>query len=694
MAEKKVTRTPAEQAAKKTAKPTAAKAPAAKAAKIPAKAASKTAKAPAKAAKPAKKSPKNKALADQLYLFHEGSDCRADELLGAHPAKIGGKDGYIFRTWAPNAKSVSVIGEFNGWLHGAHLMSLIDDGEIWEVFVPGAKQFDAYKFAIERKNGEITDKSDPYAFHAETRPANASKLFDLAGYKWGDAKWMNERAAAGAPYDKPVSIYELQLGSWKKVTDGPDGQFYSYSMIADDLIPYLRETGFTHVEFLPVTEYPLDASWGYQCTGYFAATSRFGTPHDFMQLVDKLHRAGIGVILDWVPAHFPRDGHGLVEFDGTGLYEGEDVHMREHPDWGTRIFDYSRTEVRSFLISSAMFWLEKFHIDGLRLDAVASMLYLDYGRKAGEWTPNKNGGRENLAAVSFLRKLSEVAFAAYPDIMLIAEESTSWPMVTKPTDVGGLGFNFKWNMGWMNDILHYAALDPYFRQFNHKDITFSFMYAFSENFVLPVSHDEVVHGKNSLLSKMPGEYEEKFAGVRAFLTYMFAHPGKKLLFMGQEFGQFIEWNFENGLDWLLLGFEKHLKLKNFVAALNRFYRANSEMWEVDFDWQGFEWICHDDIRANTVSFIRRNRAGEELMFVINFSPVARYSYLLGVKGKGEYAEVFNSDEPDFGGNGLLNDEPVSALAVSQHGCEYSIKLDLPALGGVVIRRKPAKKGRK
>lgn len=626
-------------------------------------------------------------LADHVYFFHEGTDCAAYEWLGAHPHKVGRAEGYIFRVWAPSAASVSVIGDFNGWSRSSDPMRRSEaDPQVWERFVPDAKQYDSYKYSVEGADGRIVDKSDPFAFHAETRPANASKVYPLDGcYKWTDEKWLKARSEENM-LERPMSIYELHLGSWKKVTDGADGQFYSYDMIGDELIPYLRETGFTHVEFMPLMEHPLDASWGYQTTGYFAATSRFGTPADLMRLIDRLHRANVGVILDWVPAHFPKDAHGLVDFDGTPLYESADPLMREHPHWGTRIFDYGKNEVRSFLLSSADFWLEKFHADGIRLDAAASMLYLDYGRGDGEWTPNRVGGRENLDAVEFFRKLSETVFSRHPDAALIAEESTSWPMVTKPAAEGGLGFNLKWNMGWMHDMLHYTSLDPYFRQFNHRDVTFSFMYAFSENFLLPISHDEVVHGKRSLLDKMPGEYEQKFAGVRAFLLYMFAHPGKKLLFMGQEFGQFIEWNFENALDWLLLDFESHAKLKHFVSALNAFYKKHPELYEIDFSWDGFEWICHDDFRANTVSFLRRDKAGRELIFVINFSPVERDGYRVGVTDCGVYKEVFNTDREEFGGEGAhLNPDPLYTFAEPRHERERSVEINLPPLGGVVLK---------
>ncbi len=637
---------------------------------------------------------KRQDLEHHLYLFHEGSDSRSYLIFGAHPEKRRGKEGVIFRVWAPHAKSISVIGEFNGWDRKISPMERLADGETWERFVPGVEIYHNYKYSIEGADGKIRDKSDPYAFHSETRPGNSSKYYDLSGYKWADGKWMENRRKSGPPYSRPVSIYEMHLGSWKKVTDGPDGQFYSYQMIGDELIPYLKEMGYTHVEFMPVMEHPLDASWGYQVTGYFAATSRFGTPKDLMRLIDRLHAAGIGVILDWVPAHFPKDGHGLVEFDGEALYEPDDKLMQEHPDWGTRIFDFGRTEVRSFLISSAYFWLDYFHADGLRIDAVASMLYLDYGRQDGQWRPNRNGGKENLEAIAFLQKLNECVFQDFPDVMMIAEESTSWPLVTKPTDIGGLGFNFKWNMGWMNDMMHYMALDPYFRQFNHKDITFSFMYAFSENFVLPVSHDEVVHGKKSLLDKMPGEYDEKFAGVRAFLTYMYAHPGKKMLFMGQEFGQFIEWNFDNGLDWLLLKYEKHAKLKAFVSALNRFYRRNAAMWEIDYDWSGFEWICHSDNNANTVVFLRRDKAGRELITAVNFSPEYREGYLIGVDTPGVYKEVFSSDAEEFGGEGRLNREKLYTYLRPQHDKPQSIAVNIAPFSGEIIKRERSLKKNK
>ena len=485
-----------------------------------------------------------------LEAFLAGQAVRAQDYLGAHPAELDGQPGYVFRVWAPRAKAVCVMGAFNAWNETDQPLSPVGGG-VWEGFVPGLERYDTYKFAVHTADGRVLAKADPYAFHAETRPGNASKLYDLSGYVWGDELWMKYRREHPV-YHNPLNIYEVHLGSWRRTGAG---EFLSYRTIAEYLVPYVKEMGFTHVELMPITEHPLDMSWGYQCTGYFAATSRFGTPHDLMWLIDQLHQAGVGVILDWVPAHFPKDAFGLYEFDGTCCYEYADPRKGEHADWGTRVFDYGRNEVRSFLYSSALFWLEQYHIDGLRVDAVASMLYLDYGRQDGQWAPNIHGGHENLEAVEFLQQLNGHVFLDHPDVLMIAEESTAWPLVSHPVDQGGLGFNLKWNMGWMNDILHYIKLDPYFRQFNHKDITFSLMYAFSENFVLPLSHDEVVHMKGSLLGKMPGDDAQKYAGVRAFYTYMLAHPGKKLLMMGCEFGQWNEWHYEQSLDWHLL--EQH-----------------------------------------------------------------------------------------------------------------------------------------
>ncbi len=624
-----------------------------------------------------------------LHDFSQGHAVRAQEFMGAHPAVQDGQDGWVFRVWAPHAQSVAVMGDFNGWNDSDHPMQLLSGG-VWEVFIPGLKQFDSYKYAVHTASGRVLAKADPYAFHAETRPGNASKLYDLSGYGWGDGSWMDYRKN-NPIYQKPLNIYEVHLGSWRRT--GED-EMLSYRDIGKYLVPYVKEMGFTHVELLPITEHPLDASWGYQCTGYFAATSRYGTPHDFMWLVDQLHQAGIGVILDWVPAHFPKDAFGLYEFDGEPCYEYADTRKGEHADWGTRVFDYARHEVRSFLFSSALFWLEQFHIDGLRVDAVASMLYLDYGRQGGEWVPNVFGGHENLEAVDFIQELNGHVFQEHPDVMMIAEESTAWPRVSHPVGVGGLegglGFNLKWNMGWMNDILHYIKLDPYFRQFNHKDITFSLMYAFSENFVLPLSHDEVVHMKGSLINKMPGTNEEKFAGVRAFYTYMLTHPGKKLLMMGSEFGQWNEWHYEHSLDWHLLDPDQewakpHRQLQQYFKQANAFYLAHPELWELDFSWEGFEWIEANDNQANTVAFLRKDTKGDALVIVCNFSPVDRTGYTVGVPVPGVYSVVFNSDDLDFGGKGGGDHEPVRSRYVESQGREQSITISLPPMSAVIYK---------
>ena len=624
-----------------------------------------------------------------LTAFSKGQSVRAQEFLGSHPAVVGGQAGWTFRVWAPHAQSVAVMGDFNGWNDSDHPMRPLEGG-VWEAFLPSLQQYDNYKYAVHTRDGRVLAKSDPYAFHAETRPGTASKLYDLSGYQWGDQGWMDYRK--GNPiYQKPLNIYEVHLGSWRRTADD---QMLSYRDIGKYLVPYVKEMGFTHVELLPVTEHPLDDSWGYQCTGYFAATSRFGTPHDFMWLVDQLHQAGIGVILDWVPAHFPKDAFGLYEFDGEPCYEYADPRKGEHADWGTRVFDYARNEVRSFLFSSALFWLEQYHVDGLRVDAVASMLYLDYGRQGGQWTPNVFGGHENLEAVDFLQQLNGHIFMAHPDVMMIAEESTAWPRVSHPVGEGGLegglGFNLKWNMGWMNDILHYIKLDPYFRQFNHKDITFSLMYAFSENFVLPLSHDEVVHMKGSLINKMPGTNEEKFAGVRVFYTYMLAHPGKKLLMMGTEFGQWNEWHFEHSLDWHLLDPEAewakpHRQLQQFFKQANALYLAHPELWELDFSWEGFEWIEANDNQANTVAFLRKDAKGDALVIVCNFSPVDRTGYTVGVPVPGAYTCIFSTDDPAFGGKGLGDTQPVKSQYNESQGKEQSITLKLPAMSAAIYR---------
>ena len=608
--------------------------------------------------------------------FFGGTDSEAYRFLGAHRAQRGGEEGYLFRLWAPNAARVSVVGDFCGWDAGAYPMARNEHG-LWERFIPGLKQFDAYKYAVTSAQGKTVLKADPYAFHAETRPGTASKLYDLPDYRWGDGAWRASRASA--PIDRsPLNIYEVHLGSWRR---RENGDFYDYRSLAHDLADYAADLGYNCVELMPVTEYPLDDSWGYQCTGYFAATSRYGTPEDLMYLIDHLHQKGICVILDWVPSHFCKDEHGLIDFDGTPCYEYADPLKREHAGWGTRVFDYGRGEVRSFLLSSAAFWLREFHVDGLRVDAVASMLYLDYGREDGNWTRNRNGGRENLEAIDFLRTLNRTAYAIDPNVLMVAEESTAWPLVTRPPQDGGLGFTLKWNMGWMNDMCHYLKLDPWFRQYHHKDITFSLMYAFSENFVLPISHDEVVHMKGSLRGKMPGDERQQLSGVRAFTAYMLAHPGKKLTFMGAELGQWHEWDFASQLDWYLLENEKNRQLHRFFKDINAFYLSQSPLWDIDFSWEGFEWLVADDNHNNVVVFLRRDRKGRELIAAVNFSPVAQGEYRFGVPPKKIYREVFTTDCPEYGGTGeWMNESPIAVRPIPSHGREQSVCVKLPPLG--------------
>ena len=622
-----------------------------------------------------------------LYLFNKGENARAYEYLGAHFCEDGN---VVFRVWAPNAVAVSVVGEFNGWQSGVSPMYMVDDSGVWETVIGGLKVYDTYKYAILTKDGRELFKCDPFAFHSETRPANASKLYDIEGYQWHDSKWLEKRKKTSV-YDSPVNIYEVHAGSWKQYDDG---NFLSYRAMADELIPYVKDMGYTHIEFMPLSEYPFDGSWGYQVTGYFAPTSRYGTPKDLMYLVDKCHPAGIGVIMDWVPAHFPKDAHGLYEFDGTTCYEYADPRKGEHYDWGTRVFDYGKTQVQSFLMSSAAIWLDKYHFDGLRIDAVASMLYLDYGRNDGQWIANEKGGNENLEAIPFLQKLNESIFRDYHDCMMIAEESTAFPMVSKPVFLGGLGFNFKWNMGWMNVCMRYFSLDGIHRKNNHNCLTFSFFYAFSENFVLPISHDEVVHGKCSLINKMPGTYEEKFAGVRSFLGYMYAHPGKKMLFMGQEFGQFIEWKYDCGLDWLLLDYEAHKKLQDYTRALNKFYAKNAPLWESDFGWEGFSWISSNDNSNSVIAFRRIDKKGKEIIAVSNLTPVFRSGYEIGVPYAGTYEVVFNSDDEAYGGTGKGTSGKIKTNERPMHGHEQSVSLELAGLSTIYLklsRKAPAKK---
>jgi 1,4-alpha-glucan branching enzyme len=618
-----------------------------------------------------------------LHLFFEGRNYEAQRFFGAHTEIRDGIEKTVFRVWAPNAIDVSVVGDFNEWNRHANTMLPVADG-IWEAALDLLPPFTLYKFSILTKSGEVLLKNDPYGQHYETAPQNATKLFESA-YQWKDAKWLKQKAETNI-YKSPMNIYEVHFDSWRTYEDGNP---LSYLEFAKQMIPYMKELSYTHIEFMPLTEYPFDGSWGYQVTGYFAPTSRFGTPDDFRAMIDLFHQAGIGVILDWVPAHFPKDEQGLCEFDGACLYEYTDPLKREHKGWGTRVFDYGRAEVRSFLISSACYWLDSFHIDGLRVDAVASMLYLDYDRRDGEWRPNVNGGRENLEAVAFLKQLNEAVFARHPDVLMIAEESTAWPLVTKPTDIGGLGFNFKWNMGWMNDMLSYMSMDPLYRAFNHDKLTFSFFYCFSENYVLPISHDEIVHGKCSMIEKMPGTDEQKFASYRAFLCYMFAHPGKKLLFMGQEFGQRREWNYKSELEWFMLDYPNHKTLLEFSKALNKFYRENAPLWENDDSWKGFSWISNDDYRQSVIAFRRIDDSGNEIIAVCNFVPVGREHYRIGVPQAGTYTLVFDSDAEAFGGSGTAL-KKVKSEEEPMHGFDQSIALTLPPLSVQYFKLAPKK----
>lgn len=621
-----------------------------------------------------------------IYLFREGTFYRSYEKMGARIGEKDGVKGVWFNVWAPNAKFVSVIGDFNGWDRYATPMRCLGDCGIWQCFVPNIGKGEKYKFYIESaKTFYSAEKADPFALYFEVRPKSASIVWDIDDYEWNDHEWMANRIH----YNKcsnPISIYEVHLGSWMRVPE-EDNRWLTYRELAEKLVPYVKEMGFTHVEFLPVTEHPLDESWGYQTIGYFAPTSRYGTPQDFMYLVDVLHQNGIGVIIDWVPAHFPKDGHGLAFFDGTFLYEHMDPRLREHKDWGTHIFNYGRTEVANFLISSALFWFDKYHIDGIRVDAVASMLYLDYSRKEGEWIPNKYGGRENLEAIAFLRRLNEVIYHYYPDVMTYAEESTAWPMVSRPTYLGGLGFGFKWNMGWMHDTLLYFSKDPIYRKYHHNTLTFSMIYAFHENFVLPFSHDEVVHGKGSLIGRMPGDYWQKFANLRLLYGYMYTHVGKKLLFMGNEIAQFDEWNHRESIQWHLLQYEKHAQIQKWVKRLNEFYRSNPALYMYDFDPRGFEWIdCHDSEQSVLLYIRKCNDPAETLVCAANFTPVPRHGYKVGVPFEGEWVEVLNSDLEEFGGSGIRNDGVIKTIQESWHYRNQHIVITLPPLAIVVFKR--------
>jgi 1,4-alpha-glucan branching enzyme len=620
-----------------------------------------------------------------LHLFSEGTHRRAYEKLGAHPGELDGKPGVHFAVWAPNAAQVSVIGDYNSWNGEASPLSLHPDAGIWEGFVPGIGSDAPYKYHIvSRYRAYSVDKADPYGFAAEIRPQTASKVCDLDGYQWGDSQWMADRAQANS-LGSPISIYEVHLGSWRRVPE-EGNRWLTYRELAIQLAEYVHDSGFTHVEFLPVTEHPFDGSWGYQTIGYFAPTSRFGPPADFMWMVDYLHQHGIGVILDWVPAHFPKDEAGLGFFDGTHLYEHADPRQGEQPDWGTFVFNYGRREVQDFLKSSALFWFDKYHVDGLRVDAVASMLYLDYGKRAGEWIPNSRGGRENLDALNFLRLLNEQVYAAYPDVMMIAEESTAWPMISRPAYLGGVGFGFKWNMGWMHDVLDYMSKDPVFRSYEHNKITFSLVYAFSENFILPFSHDEVVYGKASMLAKMPGDEWQKFASLRLLYGFMFGHPGKKLLFMGDEFGQWAEWNHDASLDWHLLQRPLHGGLQRWVRDLNTFYRGEASLYTRDFDPPGFEWIDCTDSQRSVISFLRKAQDPAKIaLFVCNFTPVPRHNYRIGVPLECNWKEMLNSDAPIYGGSGQGNLGGLSTTPLPCHGRPYSLNLTLPPLSVLVFQ---------
>ncbi|MEW5921448.1 MAG: 1,4-alpha-glucan branching protein GlgB [Bacillota bacterium] len=613
---------------------------------------------------------------EEIYLFHEGSLYHSYGMLGAHLREHEGVRGATFCTWAPNAREVRVCGDFNGWQGSSHPLQRISDAGLWWAFVPGAQEGHFYKYEIVSAGGDLLLKADPYAFAAERRPGDASRICSLSGFAWQDGEWLRQRDIT-PPYQRPLLIYEVHPGSWKR---GDHGDFLSYRDLAVDLVDYASEMGYTHIELLPLAEHPFDGSWGYQATGYYAVTSRYGTPQDFMFFVDSCHHKGLGVILDWVPGHFCKNAYGLACFDGTPLYEYKDPLRRESADWDTLSFDLGRPEVISFLISNALFWFDLYHIDGLRVDAVASILYLDYGRRHGQWTPNCHGGRENLEAVFFLRRLNEQVFHYYPGALMIAEDSTQWPLVSAPVYCGGLGFNYKWNMGWMNDILDYMKTDPLYRKHRHHQLTFSLWYAFSENFILPLSHDEVVHGKRSLLERMPGDYWQKFANLRLLYGYMAAHPGKKLLFMGGEWGQFAEWTESTNLDWHLLSYELHGKLHRYVRDLNHFCRGERSLWEQDHAPQGFQWIDPHDYSQSVITFIRRAVDGDCFFVVVcNFTPVVREHYRIGVPRSGPYREVFNSDRVEYGGSGQVNDGVLEAEPLWWHNQPCSLQLKIPPL---------------
>ncbi|MEG6615656.1 1,4-alpha-glucan branching protein GlgB [Peptococcaceae bacterium 1198_IL3148] len=617
-----------------------------------------------------------------LYLFHEGTNYRSYQLLGAHIINDCKTSGVRFALWAPNAREISVVGDFNNWQGGKHKMQKVNKLGIWSTTIAGLKTGNLYKYEIITDGGEVIIKADPFAFFSELRPHTASVIYNLADYNWQDQSWQHLKKTANV-YQQPILIYEVHLGSWKR---DDDNNFLNYRQLAKQLVDYVVEMGYTHIELLPVSEHPLDDSWGYQTTGYYSATSRYGTPHQLMYLIDQCHQRGVGVILDLVLGHFCKDSHGLRCFDGTAVYENDNLLKSENHQWGTANFDFTKPEVWSFLISNVVFWLDIYHIDGVRLDAVANMLYLDYAKEPGQWVSNKYGGNENLEAVAFLKRLNEVIFKYFPNTLVMAEESSQWPLVTKPTYVGGLGFNFKWNMGWMNDILKYMDLDPVNRKWHHNQLTFSFMYTYAENYVLPLSHDEVVHGKKSLLDKMPGDYWQKFANLRLLFGYMMAHPGKKLLFMGAEFGQFAEWQFDKCLDWQLLNYELHNKTHNYVKALNHFYRNQRCLWELDHEEKGLEWIDANDYNQSIITFVRRGKGINDYLIVIcNFTPVVREKYRIGVPEPGTYIEVFNSDLEVYGGSNNSNDCVMTACDVPWHNRCYSIEVKIPPLAVLYLK---------
>ncbi|MDQ3486290.1 MAG: 1,4-alpha-glucan branching protein GlgB [Acidobacteriota bacterium] len=618
-----------------------------------------------------------------LYLFGEGNHTRIYDKLGAHPLTIDGEAGVNFSVWAPNAERVSVVGDFNNWNGRENTMALLGASGVWDTFVPAAREGQRYKFEIRTRHGAVALKADPYGVAFELAPATAA-IICRPDYTWRDEQWMTTRESRESWFDKPMTTYEVHLGSWARMPEEGD-RYLTYDELAVRLIPYVKEMGYTHIELLPVMEHPFSGSWGYQVTGFYAPTSRFGTPAQFKSFVDECHRNGIGVILDWVPGHFPKDAYALARFDGTALYEHADPRQGEHRDWGTLIFNYGRNEVRNFLLANALYWLAEYHIDGLRVDAVASMLYLDYSRQESEWVPNRFGGRENLEAIEFLRQLNTLTHAEHPGTIIIAEESTSWPSVSRPTYVGGLGFTYKWNMGWMNDILQYVREDPIHRRWNHRHITFSLLYAFSENFILPFSHDEVVHGKGSMFGKIPGDNWQKAATLRALYGFMYAHPGKKLMFMGSEFGQIREWNYDQSLDWHLVKEPFHGGLKQFVTDLNAAYCAEPALHQRDFDGHGFEWIDANDSENSVISFLRRGKGSETVIAVINFTPVPREGYRIGVPVAGPYQELVNSDSHVYGGSNLGNQGMTTTEPLASHGHEQSLRLNLPPLGFLLLK---------